>query len=405
MLLYGFVNELHAQWVQIIAPSANNVEGFATRGADIVVSTHSTIYRSGDYGLTWFRADSGLGLADGSIYSFAFRNTTLYSGTGNGVCRSTDIGSSWTCSKINPNSVLVNVMCVSGSSVFAGSIGRGIFRSTDDGATWSAVNAGLTAQVDKTILSMTVSGTDILAGTNGKIFRSIDNGENWTRIDSSWISGDSALERPGVNALAAHGAIMFAALGEGVFRSTDNGTHWNRVFAGVTSTAAWAVLIRGSNIFAGMYDGVFRSSDNGDTWAFVGEGLPQFATRELAANETYLFAGLNNGSVWRRPLSEISSTGAVEVSSPQYRATCYPIRPNPISASGILTYRLSDRTVVNVTVLDGLGRIVARPIVNQIQASGVHELAIDATGIDPGIYLCRIVTKDADTTFKLAVVR
>jgi len=48
--------------------------------------------------------------------------------------------------------------------VFAGTHGGGVFVTTNNGTSWTAVNGGLTDQV---VLSLAVSGSTVLAGTNG----------------------------------------------------------------------------------------------------------------------------------------------------------------------------------------------------------------------------------------------
>lgn len=58
--------------------------------------------------------------------------------------------------------------------VFAGTADAGIFVTSNLGATWDSVNTGLT---NRRILSMTTSGSTILAGTDGSgVFFSTNDG-------------------------------------------------------------------------------------------------------------------------------------------------------------------------------------------------------------------------------------
>ena len=57
----------------------------------------------------------------------------------------------------------------------------GIFRSSDAGLTWIRVGDGIFISG---IYSITVFENDLYAGTNGKVYYSTDDGDNWTEIGS-----------------------------------------------------------------------------------------------------------------------------------------------------------------------------------------------------------------------------
>ena len=63
--------------------------------------------------------------------------------------------------------------------IFAGNRGGGVFRSTDNGDNWTVINTGLP---DFTfVFALAINGAGhIFAGTDGNgMFRSTDNGDNW----------------------------------------------------------------------------------------------------------------------------------------------------------------------------------------------------------------------------------
>ena len=104
--------------------------------------------------------------------------------------------------------------------IFVGTQGGGIFRSTDNGETWTGVNSGLTAT---NVRALAISPTDhIFAGTFGGVFRSTDNGDSWTSVKNG-------LEFPFVISLSINSdGDIFAGTfeGGGVYRSTDDGDNW-----------------------------------------------------------------------------------------------------------------------------------------------------------------------------------
>jgi len=69
----------------------------------------------------------------------------------------------------------------------------------------------------------------------------------------------------------AGGINALRVLGDGVFRSTDNGDSWTQVNTGLTNESVGCLAINSSgHIFAGTYGGgIFRSTDNGGTWTAV----------------------------------------------------------------------------------------------------------------------------------------
>ena len=150
--------------------------------------------------------------------------------------------------------------------IFAGTWGGGVFRSEDNGDNWTAVNTGL---INTYVQALAINQSGhIFAGTEAGVFRSQDNGGSWV---------NTGLTNTDIQALAinADGHIFAGTYGGGVFRSQNNGGSWTAVNTGLTSTYVWALAINANgHIFAGTYQAdVCRSVDNGDHWTRVDTGL------------------------------------------------------------------------------------------------------------------------------------
>ena len=216
-----------------------------------------------------------------------------------------------------PNAADLRALAINASGhIFAASYGGGIFRSMDNGDNWTAVNRGL-ANTNVRALAIDPTSGHIFAGTDGGgIFRSMNNGDNWTAQNSGLLNFNiSAL------AINSSGHIFAGTDGGGIFRSMDNGENWTAVNIGLGSTSrvgALAINSTSGHVFAGTNSRVYRSMDNGESWASV-SGPPFYTVVALAINSRgHIFWGdggvyrsTNNGNSWTAVNSGLPSTSRV----------------------------------------------------------------------------------------------
>ncbi|MFA7359696.1 MAG: T9SS type A sorting domain-containing protein [Candidatus Kapaibacterium sp.] len=173
-----------------------------------------------------------------------------------------------------------------GNNIFAGT-SLGIWRSTNNGTNWTLI--GLNT---KEVRSLAVSGTNIFASIvdlNNPVgvYISTNNGTNWTQ---------TALNNLDVDALTASGTNIYAGTEQGVYHTSNNGASWT--FLGLTDQYVHAILVVGSSIYAGcdMWGGsygggVYASGNNGASWSFI--GLYNSDVNALAAVGNTVFAGID----------------------------------------------------------------------------------------------------------------
>ena len=82
----------------------------------------------------------------------------------------------------------------------------------------------------------------------------------------------------------------------------------------------------------------------------------------------------------------------------------YDNYPNPFNPSTVISYRLAVAGNVTLRVFDVLGREV-RTLVDSRQAAGSYSVTFDASSLPSGIYFYRLVSGDASTTKKMAVIK
>jgi hypothetical protein len=257
--------------------------------------------------------------------------TNLFLGMNGGLYRTSNYGSTW--ENTNLTTGQVNVVKKIGSSIFVGA-GAIVYRSDDNGATWVNKSNGLPGGVIK---DFEAAGSYIFVGLNSSntgwkgVFRSSDNGENWTAtantsvIDDMTVSGTSlfaggpisGLSRSNdfgvtwtslsvgdqIFSLAANSTTVFAGTYGGVYRSTNNGSSWAQVSTGYINSLS----IQGTSVFAAVFQGgAAVSTDNGATWSPINTGLTSLWTTAVFAGANNVFIGsstgvsrsTNNGSNW-----------------------------------------------------------------------------------------------------------
>lgn len=110
------------------------------------------------------------------------------------------------------------------------------FRSTANRSTWMRVDSVYVGNhKDNDFLwlnpwvNFLADGTDIFDGIGyvykGDIYRSTNNGIDWTDKGINWQESDSGFPED-INAFATTGGAVFAGTNNGVFRSTENGRNW-----------------------------------------------------------------------------------------------------------------------------------------------------------------------------------
>ena len=179
-------------------------------------------------------------------------------------------------------------------TVFVGTE-AGVYRSTNDGGNWTEINNGLNIY-NKYVVCIAINSTDhIFIGTGESIFRSTDNGENWIDISAGLLGTYKSL------IIDSNGNIFAGITGGGIFRSSDEGENWTVVYNdyGTTEFNSLAINSKGY-IFSGFDgrngDGILRSTDNGETWT---QQHVYSADALLITANDFVFAGTSGLGVLR----------------------------------------------------------------------------------------------------------
>jgi hypothetical protein len=66
--------------------------------------------------------------------------------------------------------------------------------------------------------------------------------------------------------------------------------------------------------------------------------------------------------------------------------------PNPFRESVSISVLLPEASVLHITLVDALGRIVKVPANRDALPAGLHSITLESGSLQPGIYYCRVET-------------
>jgi photosystem II stability/assembly factor-like uncharacterized protein len=164
-------------------------------------------------------------------------------------------------------------------SLRLGSFTLGFVRTGPGGdAPWTVSNSGLTAAWARTVAPR--SGSVLCGTAHGRLFRSIDKGQNWQDVTG-------ALRTLQISVSHDTGTAWIVSGSNGVMRSDDGGASWVPVALESGVTRLNHLVEQGGSIFAATNAGLVRSDDDGRSVQRVAAGLPADRTSfALAKNGT-----------------------------------------------------------------------------------------------------------------------
>ncbi len=386
-------------WQITNAPTSLKVVSIDTKsvGYVFIAAEDSGVYRSTNGGQEWSQTNNGINY----IFMLSIKvalNGDIFSGS-LGVYSSTNNGESWNQSG-TLNAAVFCFLFKPNGFILVGT-GGGIYRPTDDGSTWIPVNNGLPSPSGIDIHTLVSnSAGDIFAGSSFYgIFRSTDNGDNWTEINNGLPLN------PDVRTiLINYSDHLFAGIGtEGVYCSTDNGNNW---FSSGILGARVSSLIIDSNgkIFAGTYgDGVFITADNGVNWDQINSGLTNMDVRCLTVDANdFVYVGTDRGGVFK----SIDSTTEVLNPNDIFIPSDFSLNqnyPNPFNPSTKISWQVPVGSWQTLKIYDLLGNEVTT-LIDEYKPAGKYEIVWDASYLPSGVYFYQLNTENFIETKKMIII-
>jgi photosystem II stability/assembly factor-like uncharacterized protein len=212
-----------------------------------------------------------------------------------------------------PHSGSISSLVAIENTIYAATTG-GIYRSTDQGANWTPINDGLNS---KEISALTADGKTLYAAAwNGGVYCLTDNGANWTQVNMSEENSHLQILTLVIN----QKRLYSGAANGGIFCSTDNGISWT-VF-GLQDFLVWGLAVKNSEIFAvafwaGIHPSIYHSIDDGLSWTEIKiKDCLEPSVKGLSVNGAALFVMANGvegvNSVYRSDDNGVNWTKVTE---------------------------------------------------------------------------------------------
>lgn len=241
-----------------------------------------SIYRSTDAGETWqVRGMAPAGTRVGQLAVNPVTTTELWAAadlpgpTGPDgptslltVLHSTNGGSGWTASPLDTSfetrALLLSLDPLRPRRIFAGGTSGNrpaLFSSGDNGASWADISTGLAGRCAYGLAVDPLDSAALLCATDSGIYRSIDNGANWSR------TGNFPAFSVAFAAASPHTA--YAGSDNLVYRSNNLGISWSAdttTFFGTTTRWLYVTPESPYELYAANPCGIYRSTNGGFDW-------------------------------------------------------------------------------------------------------------------------------------------
>ncbi len=172
--------------------------------------------------------------------------------------------------------------------LFAVSGGSVIYRSSDNGDNWSLLN---TFSISLNDVTFTSQGSYLFLATSGNgVFRSSDNGVTWTAVNTGFPYSIYPVEN-----IVTSGQYLIC--GEyRMYRSSNFGNSWDSCTNGMaTPLSIYEISVIGNKVYAGTTKGAYVSTNDGSSWTSINNGITTLAVNKISSDGINLYAAASNG--------------------------------------------------------------------------------------------------------------
>ncbi|MEK7328094.1 MAG: hypothetical protein AAB217_22860 [Chloroflexota bacterium] len=202
------------------------------------------------------------------------------------------------------------------NTMWIGSVSGGIWKTTDGGASWSIQDDFMANMAVSTMIMDPTNSNTLYAGTGegfynidgirgAGIFKTTNGGTTWTQLANTNNSDFYYVHRL---AISPDGNTMLAATWSGIWRSTDDGVNWTLTEATEMLDVNFHPTDSNKAIVGGRQGLAGYSTDGGVSWA-AATGIPvnafdfyrrvEVAYAPGSPATVYASVNLNGGEIWK----------------------------------------------------------------------------------------------------------
>ena len=300
--------------LRLMTGDVYDIEVDASRPDYVYAALSGTgVIRSTDAGSTWTRLTEEFTPTSAQVTRIAIhpgsKETLAYGTTSGAISRSINAGRTWSPSKTSAEGDRISTFAPDPGNpevLYAGS-GKGILRSTDFGTSWSSIQGTLPGIDCAVVASGTSEGTLLFAYGEGiGLQRSEDGAVTWRHADAGL--GGSTVSLIG---LVPKSGRLFACVGNTILTYERKSASWIPSGGEVPGDAITSLAFdpdAPTTLFAATSAGAFKSSDGGLSWVSATRGLrsspdfidahPWIHTRMFMSGEEGLSVSTNKGRSW-----------------------------------------------------------------------------------------------------------
>lgn len=302
-----------------------------------------------------------------------------------------------------------------------------IYKTTNAGDSWLSVSSQLTSE-GHTISILKVSRTQpdaVAAGTtDGRIWLSVDAGQQWNMIATSVLPqrpvGDIAFrlfndETIYVTFQGFSNEVLQGTPGDNkghVWKTNNRGRTWIDITGDLPDVPVNAIAADPHDtlhLIAGTDVGVFRTLDGGSSWTPFNNGFPSgaFVLRLVQHYATgNLFAGTYGRGAYKIPVFksvELPPPGIIPTFSLEQNF------PNPFNGTTTIEFYLPKQESVRIVIYNVLGQKIRtlKPATTEAGVSYVTWDGKDERGkeVASGLYIYRMITGSFTKTRKMLFIK